>query len=126
ASVRPAARAPPAATPQPRRRAWLRIFGVRCSLPCDPPVGGSFMQWRDDTTLPSRGLRPRPVGKSLRLKKRKAQNEQMFSALLPENGCSSLDHLVGAGECRITAHSLRGIEIASASPAAVLNSTSSR
>src|SRR5262249_4899812 len=46
---------------------------------------------------------------------------QMFSALLPENGCTSLDHLVGAGECRITAHSLRGIEIASASPAAVLN-----
>src|SRR5215471_11849563 len=24
----------------PRRRAWLRLFGVRCSLPCDPPVGG--------------------------------------------------------------------------------------
>src|SRR6516165_422445 len=24
----------------PRRRAWLRIFVVRCSLPCDPPVGG--------------------------------------------------------------------------------------
>jgi hypothetical protein len=22
------------------RRAWLRIFVVRCSLPCDPPVGG--------------------------------------------------------------------------------------
>src|SRR5262249_28221006 len=34
-----AARVPRAATP-PRRRAWLRIFGVRCSLPCDPPVGG--------------------------------------------------------------------------------------
>src|SRR5215831_20275477 len=33
------ARAPRAATP-PRRRAWLRIFVVRCSLPCDPPVGG--------------------------------------------------------------------------------------
>jgi hypothetical protein len=29
-----------AATRQPRRRAWLRIFGVRCSLPCDPLVGG--------------------------------------------------------------------------------------
>src|SRR5262249_26482395 len=24
----------------PRRRAWLRIFVARCSLPCDPPVGG--------------------------------------------------------------------------------------
>src|SRR5262245_5545098 len=24
----------------PRRRAWLRIFVVRGSLPCDPPVGG--------------------------------------------------------------------------------------
>jgi hypothetical protein len=23
-----------------RRRAWLRIFVVRCGLPCDPPVGG--------------------------------------------------------------------------------------
>jgi hypothetical protein len=35
----PAARAPRAATPQPCRRAWLRIFVVRCSLPCDPRVG---------------------------------------------------------------------------------------
>src|SRR5262249_45355243 len=25
---------------RPRRRAWLRIFVVRCGLPCDPPVGG--------------------------------------------------------------------------------------
>ena len=24
----------------PRRQAWLRIFVVRCGLPCDPPVGG--------------------------------------------------------------------------------------
>jgi hypothetical protein len=36
----PAARAPRAATPPQRRRAWLRNFVVRCSLPCDPPVGG--------------------------------------------------------------------------------------
>src|SRR5262249_42859592 len=36
-----AARAPRAATQQPRRRvAWLRTFVVRCGLPCDPPVGG--------------------------------------------------------------------------------------
>ena len=35
-----AGRAPPAATTPPRRRAWLRIFVVRCGLPCDPPVGG--------------------------------------------------------------------------------------
>src|SRR5262249_37754668 len=34
-----AARAPPAATPPPHRRAWLRIFGVRCGLPCDPRLG---------------------------------------------------------------------------------------
>jgi hypothetical protein len=33
-------RAPQAATPQPLRRAQLRIFVVRCGLPCDPPVGG--------------------------------------------------------------------------------------
>src|SRR5262249_6773276 len=39
-SAPPAARAPRAATWPPRRRAWLRIFVVRCSLPCDPPVGG--------------------------------------------------------------------------------------
>ena len=39
ASRRPAARAPRAAALL-RRRAWLRIFVVRCSLPCDPPVGG--------------------------------------------------------------------------------------
>ena len=39
--IEPAARAPPrAATPSPRRRAWLSIFVVRCGLPCDPPVGG--------------------------------------------------------------------------------------
>src|SRR5262245_51350404 len=30
----------PRAATQPRRQAWLRIFGVQCSLPCDPPVGG--------------------------------------------------------------------------------------
>jgi hypothetical protein len=35
-----AARAPRAAMPPPLRRAWLRIFAVRCGLPCDPPVGG--------------------------------------------------------------------------------------
>src|SRR6516225_3439439 len=40
ACARPAARAPRAATPLPRRQAWLRIFVVGCSLPCDPPVGG--------------------------------------------------------------------------------------
>src|SRR5262249_49742046 len=40
ARARPAALLPGPATRQPRRRAWLRIFVVRCSLPCDPPVGG--------------------------------------------------------------------------------------
>src|SRR5215831_21296818 len=42
------------------------------------------MQWRNDTTLPSRGLRLRPVGKSLGLKSGKAQNEQCFSGLPPK------------------------------------------
>src|SRR5262245_63600127 len=37
---RAAAHVPPTATPPPRRRAWLRIFVVRCGLPCDPPLGG--------------------------------------------------------------------------------------
>src|SRR5215813_6737211 len=41
AGLHAAAHAPRAATLPPRRReAWLRIFGVRCGLPCDPPVGG--------------------------------------------------------------------------------------
>src|SRR5262245_30177389 len=36
-----AATAPRAAMPPPcRREAWLRVFVVGCSLPCDPPVGG--------------------------------------------------------------------------------------
>src|SRR5436305_7652292 len=35
----PAARVPRAARRLPRQ-AWLRIFVVRCGLPCDPPVGG--------------------------------------------------------------------------------------
>ena len=39
-SSRAAACAPRAATRLPRRRASLRIFVVRCGLPCDPPVGG--------------------------------------------------------------------------------------
>src|SRR5262249_41080869 len=40
-AARGVARPPRVATPPPRRRAaWLRIFVVRCSLPCDPPVGG--------------------------------------------------------------------------------------
>src|SRR5215467_13861285 len=39
-SAASAPRLPRAATQPPRRRAWLRIFVVRCSLPCDPPVGG--------------------------------------------------------------------------------------
>src|SRR6516225_9028488 len=34
------ARAGPRAATRQRRRAWLRIFVVGCSLPCDPPVGG--------------------------------------------------------------------------------------
>jgi hypothetical protein len=35
-----AAHAPRSATRPPRREAWLRIFVVRCGLPCDPPFGG--------------------------------------------------------------------------------------
>src|SRR5262249_22436671 len=34
-----AAPAPRAAT-RPHRRMWLRTLAVRCSLRCDPPVGG--------------------------------------------------------------------------------------
>src|SRR5262244_4530642 len=52
-----AARVPPVTTRPPlRRAAWLRIFVVGCSLPYDPSGWGSFMQWGDDTTLPSRAL----------------------------------------------------------------------
>jgi len=40
AALPAAERAPRAATPLPRRRAWPRIFVVRCGLPSDPPVGG--------------------------------------------------------------------------------------
>src|SRR5262245_64944215 len=40
APARAAERAPRAAMRLRRREAWLRIFVVRCSLPCDPPVGG--------------------------------------------------------------------------------------
>src|SRR5262249_45763102 len=48
------------------------------------------MQWRDDTTLPSRGLGLRPIGKSSEafelpwLKTAKAQNEQIFFGLPPK------------------------------------------
>src|SRR5262249_31638376 len=46
-----AAHAPRVAMRRPRlRAAWLGIFVVRCSLPCDPPVGGHSCEWRDDTT----------------------------------------------------------------------------
>src|SRR5262249_39325429 len=37
---------PRAATQPLRRRVWLRIFVVRCSLPCDPSGWGSSKQWR--------------------------------------------------------------------------------
>src|SRR5215467_8411997 len=36
-------------------RAWLRIFVVRCGLPCDPPVG-VIHAMGNDTTLPSASL----------------------------------------------------------------------
>ena len=45
-----------AATSQPHRRAWLRIFVVRCGLPCDPPVGGHSCNGGNDTTFPSPSL----------------------------------------------------------------------
>src|SRR5262245_13065618 len=51
------------------------------------------MQWRDDTTLPSRGLGLRPIGKSSEcfrmtagVKSGKAQNERMFFRFAPESG----------------------------------------
>src|SRR5262249_2706351 len=50
------ARAPRAATRQQRRRAWLRIFAGRCSLPCDPPVGvetgSALVDHKISTSLP--------------------------------------------------------------------------
>src|SRR5262245_2536833 len=65
-----AARPPRAATPPPRRRARLRIFVVRCSLPSDPSAWGSFMQW---------GMISR--FQPLRVRGGKAQSKQMFSGL---------------------------------------------
>jgi hypothetical protein len=53
----PAAARAPRAAMQSRRQASLRIFFVRYGLPYDPRLG-SFMQRRDDTTLPSP---PQPV-----------------------------------------------------------------
>src|SRR5262249_60404045 len=50
----PKVRSSPACCARPatgHAAAPLRIFVVRCGLPCDPPVGRSFMQWRDGTTL---------------------------------------------------------------------------
>src|SRR6516164_7524962 len=51
------------------------------------------MQWRDDTTLPSRGLGLRPIGKSSEcfrmtagVRTGKAQNEHMFYRFAPESG----------------------------------------
>ena len=55
--------------PRNHRRAWLRTFVVRCSLPCDPPMG-SFMQW---------GMIPR--FQPLVVSGGKAQSEQMCSGL---------------------------------------------
>src|SRR5215831_6922315 len=46
--TRPAARAPPAVMRPRRRQAWLRIFVVQCSWPCDPQV---IHAMEDDTTL---------------------------------------------------------------------------
>ena len=55
------------------------------------------MQWRNDTTLPSRGLGLRPIGKSSEcfrmttgVKSGKAQNERMFFRFAPESGPSDL------------------------------------
>src|SRR5262249_19394781 len=87
---RAAARAPPAAKRPPRRRAWLRIFVVGCSLPYDPSGWGSFMQWRDYTTLPSRGLwllwygtryGPRSVGEA-------AWRRQFPGTMSSHSGCT--------------------------------------
>src|SRR5215475_3837884 len=51
-----AVRAARAAMLPRRQAAWPRILVVRCSLPCDPPVGGHSLQWRNDTTLLSRSV----------------------------------------------------------------------
>src|SRR5262245_36727878 len=71
--ARPAARAPRAATQPHHREAWLRIFVVGCSLPCDPPVGGHSCNG---------GMIPR--FQPLVVRGGKAQSEQMFSGLHPK------------------------------------------
>ena len=54
-------------------RAWLRIFVVRCSLPCDPPAGGHSCNG---------GMIPR--FQPLVISGSRVQSEQMFSGLPPK------------------------------------------
>src|SRR5215831_7222975 len=67
-----------------RRQAWLRIFVVRCSLPCDPPVGGHACNGEGwDAAGARSGTKAGRQGESslritLGLKTPKAQNEQML------------------------------------------------
>src|SRR5262249_52529130 len=58
------------------------------------------MQWSDYTTLPSRGLSPRPIGKSSEcfqmtagVKSGKAQDGRMFFRFAPESGLLDLELL---------------------------------
>ena len=63
-SAPPAAPAPRAATPPPAPPSVAKNFRRSMWLAMRPSGGGSFMQWRDDITLPSRGLYLRPIGRS--------------------------------------------------------------
>src|SRR5262249_10849048 len=77
--------------PPRHRAAWLRIFVVRCSLPCDPPVGGHSCNGGMIPRLYRAVCDLSPVGKSseclrmtARVKSGKAQTEHMFCGLPPK------------------------------------------
>src|SRR5262249_29586185 len=73
-----ATRAPRAATQPPRRQAWLRIFVVQCSLPCDPPVGGHSCNGGMIPRFYRAVCDLRPVGKSLGLKAVRLRTSNVF------------------------------------------------
>jgi hypothetical protein len=92
---RVAARARRAATRQ-RRRAWLRIFVVRCGLPCDPPVGGHscgrgmiprFHGAVSRQLSPSCARRERPRGRAAERSYHFPPSDSDRHVALPSKGC---------------------------------------
>src|SRR5262245_34677997 len=69
------AAAPPSVAKNFRRPMWLAMW---------PSVWGSFMQWTQDTTLPSRGLSLRPIGKSYEWSRKTAWDQQRRFGLCEE------------------------------------------